>query len=99
MKVLLKKSYKRLFRGLFANDINTDCKEGHYYLIFNFQPTQGVSMVHAGQIERLKKDSRELSHYIHKLEKRGKNDIAYKLARRQSFLDAAIEQVESRIRG
>jgi hypothetical protein len=56
-------------------------------------------MVHAGQIERLKKDSRELSHYIHKLEKRGKNDIAYKLARRQSFLDAAIEQVESRIRG
>lgn len=53
-------------------------------------------MIQARQIERLKKDSRELGHYIHKLEKRGRVDIAHKLARKQSFLDAAIEQVESR---
>lgn len=54
-------------------------------------------MVESNQIERLKKDSRELGHYIHKLQKRGKSDIAYKVAKRQSFLEAAISQVESRI--
>jgi hypothetical protein len=56
-------------------------------------------MVESNQIERLKKDSRELGHYIHKLQKRGKADIAYKVAKRQSFLNAAISQVESRARG
>lgn len=53
-------------------------------------------MVEPNQIERLKRDSRELGHYIHKLNKKGKTDIAYKLAKKQSFLDAAISQVESR---
>jgi len=56
-------------------------------------------MVESNQIERLKKDSRELGHYIHKLNKRGKTEIAYKVAKRQSFLDAAISQVETRLRG
>lgn len=54
-------------------------------------------MIETNQIERLKKDSRELGHYIHKLQKKGKDDIAYKVAKRQSFLDAAITQVETRI--
>ena len=56
-------------------------------------------MVESNQIERLKKDSRELGHYIRKLEKRGKKEIAYKIAKRQSFLDCAISQVETRLRG
>ena len=56
-------------------------------------------MVESNQIERLKKDSRELGHYIRKLEKRGKKEIAYKIAKRQSFLDCAISQVETRVRG
>ena len=56
-------------------------------------------MVETNQLERLRKDSRELGHYIHKLQKRGKSEIAYKIAKRQSFLDAAISQVESRVRG
>lgn len=47
----------------------------------------------ANQIERLKKDSRELGHYIHKLNKRGKAEAAYKLQKKQAFLDAAIQQV------
>jgi hypothetical protein len=51
------------------------------------------------QLERLRKDSRELGHYIHKLQKRGKVDIAYKVAKRQSFLDTAISQAETRLRG
>ena len=45
------------------------------------------------QIERLKKDSRELGHYIHKLNKKGKAKSAYKLQKKQAFLDAAIQQV------
>jgi hypothetical protein len=56
-------------------------------------------MVESNQLERLKRDSRELGHYIHKLNKKGKVDTAYKIARKQSFLDAAIEQVEIRLRG
>ncbi len=45
------------------------------------------------QIERLKKDSRELGHYIHKLNKKGKSDSAFKMSKKQAFLDAAIQQV------
>ena len=56
-------------------------------------------MVEPNQLERLRKDSRELGHYIHKLQKRGKQDIAYKVAKRQSFLDAAISHAETRLRG
>lgn len=48
------------------------------------------------QIERLKKDSRELGHYIHKLNKKGRKDTAYKMIRKQAFLDAAITQVATR---
>ena len=33
------------------------------------------------------------------VEKRGKKEIAYKIAKRQSFLDCAISQVETRLRG
>lgn len=47
----------------------------------------------ANQIERLKKDSRELGHYIHKLNKKGKSEAAYKMQKKQAFLDAAIAQV------
>lgn len=56
-------------------------------------------MIEPNQVERLKKDSRELGHYIHKLQKKGKADIAYKIAKRQSFLESAISQAESRSRG
>ena len=45
------------------------------------------------QIERLKKDSRNLGNYIHKLNKRGKNEVAFKMAKKQAYLDAAISQV------
>jgi len=45
------------------------------------------------QIERLKKDSRDLGHYISKLNKKGRTEAAYKIAKKQAFLDAAISQV------
>lgn len=50
------------------------------------------------QLERLRKDSRELGHYIHKLQKRGNSNKAYNLARKQSVLDNALIGVESRVR-
>lgn len=45
------------------------------------------------QIERLKNDSRTLGHQIKKLHKKGKTESAYRLAKKQSFLDAAINQI------
>lgn len=56
-------------------------------------------MVQTSQLERLRKDSRELGHYIHKLNKKGRTDAAYRIAKKQNFLDAAIQQVENKIRG
>lgn len=50
----------------------------------------------ANQIERLKKDSRDLGHYIHKLNKKGRKDAAFRMQRKQAFLNAAIEQVSIR---
>lgn len=50
------------------------------------------------QLERLRKDSRELGHYIHKLQKRGNSNKAYRLAKKQSFLDNSLFEVESRVR-
>ena len=49
-----------------------------------------------GQIERLKKDSRQLGHYIHKLTKKGKTHAARKFQLKQGFLDAAIDQAINR---
>lgn len=50
----------------------------------------------ANQIERLRKDSRDLGHYIHKLNKKGKSQAAHRMLKKQAFLDAAIEQVSTR---
>lgn len=50
------------------------------------------------QLERLRKDSRELGHYIHKLQKRGNSNKAYQLSKKQTYLENAIVEVESRVR-
>ena len=50
-------------------------------------------MVESSQLERLRKDSRELGHYIHKLNKKGRHDTAYKMQRKQAFLELAIKSV------
>jgi len=54
-------------------------------------------MVERNQIARLRKDSQELGHYIHKLNKKGNADKAYKIAKRQSFLNQVIESFETSI--
>ena len=50
------------------------------------------------QLERLRRDSRKLGNYIHKLHKRGNSNKAHHLARKQLFLDSALSEVESRVR-
>jgi hypothetical protein len=45
------------------------------------------------QLETLKKYSRKLGHYVYKLNKKGKSEASYKMMKKQSFLDASIEQV------
>ena len=46
------------------------------------------------QIERLKKDSRELDNYIYRLKKKGKNNLISKLKRKQQFLQQAIAECD-----
>lgn len=50
--------------------------------------------MHESQIERLKKDSRALGYHIKKLRKRGRDSAAVKLAKKQSFLNAAIAEIQ-----
>ena len=42
------------------------------------------------QLERLKRDSHELDNYIQRLKKKGRNDLVYKLAKKQAFLNQTI---------
>lgn len=44
------------------------------------------------QIERLKQDSNELNYYIQRLKKKGRDDLVYKLAKKQAFLNQTIEE-------
>ena len=42
------------------------------------------------QVERLKNDSRELDHYIYKLQKRGKQNLVVKLTKKRDFLNQPL---------
>jgi len=46
------------------------------------------------QLERLKKDSKELEIYARKLEKKGNLERMYKILKKQDFLERRIEQVQ-----
>lgn len=47
----------------------------------------------SSQIERLRKDSRELSQYANKLEKKGRTDLVYKILKKQAFIEQHIEDM------
>ncbi len=51
-------------------------------------------MVTQNQLERLRKDSTELSHYVHKLTRKGKEELAHKVERKRMFLDDHINELE-----
>ena len=46
------------------------------------------------QIERLKNDSRELDNYIHRLKKKGRENLAHKLSMKKAFLNQTIADYE-----
>jgi hypothetical protein len=46
------------------------------------------------QLERLKKDSKELGIYARKLEKKGNIERMTKILKKQDFLERRIEQVQ-----
>lgn len=50
-------------------------------------------MLYGPQIERLKKDSNELKHYIKRLEKEGNELLAFKLQKKQQYLCSRIEDM------
>jgi uncharacterized membrane protein (DUF106 family) len=50
--------------------------------------------MYGSQIERLKKDSRELRNYIHKIEKQGDESLVFKLQKKYSYLNSRISDIE-----
>ena len=50
--------------------------------------------MHGSQIERLKRDSKELKHYIKKQEKKGDSNLVYKLRAKYEYLNSRISEVE-----
>lgn len=50
-------------------------------------------MVSTNQLERLRKDSAELGNYIHKLNKKGKKSLAYKVEKKRAYLDTYISEL------
>lgn len=58
---------------------------------FNYQRTDDMN---SNQLERLRKDSREISHYMAKLKKLGKDKLAHQMLKKQEYLDARIHELE-----
>lgn len=45
------------------------------------------------QLEMIKKDCRELTHYIKKLHKRGKDDLAHKLEVKLDYMESMVTEI------
>lgn len=50
--------------------------------------------MYGSQIERLKKDSRELKHYIKRIEKEGNDLLVFKLQKKYNYLNSRISDIE-----
>lgn len=50
--------------------------------------------MYGSDIERLKRDSKEIKHYMKRLEKEGKMTLAYKLKRKHEYLNSYINELE-----
>lgn len=53
--------------------------------------------MYGSQIERLKRDSKELKHYIQKIEKTGNTQLAYKLQKKHEYLASRIEDIKEEL--
>ena len=54
-------------------------------------------MTHRPQIERLKRDSRELEYFIRRMEKKGYLEKAYSTKKRLTYLCSKIEEMEENV--
>ena len=50
--------------------------------------------MNSNQLERLRKDSREMGHYLAKLKKLGKDKLAHKMQAKCEYLDSRICELE-----
>jgi cysteine synthase len=50
--------------------------------------------MYGSNIERLKRDSKEIKHYIKKVEKDGNTTLAYKLRQKYEYLNSYIHEIE-----
>ena len=49
------------------------------------------------KIERLKRDHRELKHYIRRVEKEGNDQLVFKLQKKYEYLSSKITDVEEEL--
>ena len=49
--------------------------------------------MYGSQFERLKRDSKELKHYIQKIEQTGNSDLVYKLQKKHEYLSGRIQDM------
>ncbi len=54
--------------------------------------------MYGSQIERLKRDSKELKHYIQRVEQTGNKHLAYKLQKKHEYLSSRIEDIREELR-
>lgn len=59
-----------------------------------FKLTTGDHDMTANQLERLKKDEREMGHYLARLKKEGKQKLAHRIQQKKEFLHSRIEYLE-----
>lgn len=50
--------------------------------------------MYGSNIERLKRDSKEIKHYMKRLEKEGNDTLAYKLRQKYEYLNSYIDDIE-----
>jgi phosphomannomutase len=53
--------------------------------------------MYGSQIERLKRDSKELKHYMYRMEKRGNYHILHKLRVKYDYLNSRINDIEQEL--
>jgi uncharacterized membrane protein (DUF106 family) len=53
--------------------------------------------MYGSQIERLKKDSRELRHYMRKVENKGDSILLFKLQKKHEYLESKLSDIEEEI--
>ena len=59
--------------------------------------TKETFKMYGSQIERLKKDSRELKTYIRKVESKGDKTLLFKLQKKHDYLESRIEDIQEEL--